>query len=258
MAFSLAINKKGKGRAQNPPPNVAAQFSSPSLQEEAGLYSFQPKAPSVPSSLFQTQALSTEDQAAVAALAAEFEGEPEGAALAQQKRRRLADEDPDESQLYEGGKFKMSKLDSKKAGLILMTDAPKAEPIRPSPQYVDKLLKSATLRGAEREIIHEAKLVKELEQEIGDKPVVSYVTTGYKRRLEERRKAAQLLAQRETEPPKTTTDFQRALYTRVLAAENPETSTGQPEAASAQPESHDRKSNSADGGVDVTDKPVNG
>eukprot|EP01057_Protomagalhaensia_wolfi_P002963 Protomagalhaensia_wolfi_Nauph_80__2962@NODE_3039_length_911_cov_241_510321_g2380_i0_p1_GENE_NODE_3039_length_911_cov_241_510321_g2380_i0NODE_3039_length_911_cov_241_510321_g2380_i0_p1_ORF_typecomplete_len248_score60_87DUF2040/PF09745_9/9_4e13PRODH/PF18327_1/15PRODH/PF18327_1/3_9PRODH/PF18327_1/1e04LsmAD/PF06741_13/1LsmAD/PF06741_13/3_1e03LsmAD/PF06741_13/3_7e02_NODE_3039_length_911_cov_241_510321_g2380_i089832 len=234
MAFSLRINQKGKGRAQNPPPNVAAQFSSPLPKED--LYSFQPKAPSAPSSLFQTQPLSTEDQAAVAALAAEFEGEPEGAALVQQKRKRLADEDPDESQLYEGGKFKMSKLDSKKAGLILMTDAPKTEPARPTPQYVDKLLKSATLRGAEREIIHEAKLVKELEQEIGDKPVVSYVTTGYKRRLEERRKAAQLLAQRETEPPKTTTDFQRALYTRVLAA-GEETGVDQPQ--SAQPESKD-------------------
>eukprot|EP01056_Protomagalhaensia_sp_Gyna25_P003791 Protomagalhaensia_sp_Gyna_25__3790@NODE_3405_length_588_cov_10_227687_g2859_i0_p1_GENE_NODE_3405_length_588_cov_10_227687_g2859_i0NODE_3405_length_588_cov_10_227687_g2859_i0_p1_ORF_typecomplete_len145_score24_23DUF2040/PF09745_9/4_2e14rRNA_processing/PF08524_11/0_24_NODE_3405_length_588_cov_10_227687_g2859_i060437 len=120
----------------------------------------------------------------------------------------------------------MSKIDSHKAGLIKLRPrtAKTASPEPEGPRYVDKLIKSATLRDAEREIIHEAKLVKDIEKEIAEKGGAqpkAYVTSGYKRRLQERQQAAQQLAERESAGDKrSAADFQRSLTTRVYAEDD--------------------------------------
>eukprot|EP01053_Blabericola_migrator_P009993 Blabericola_migrator_1__9992@NODE_552_length_7652_cov_40_220040_g145_i2_p3_GENE_NODE_552_length_7652_cov_40_220040_g145_i2NODE_552_length_7652_cov_40_220040_g145_i2_p3_ORF_typecomplete_len191_score51_29DUF2040/PF09745_9/1_2e03DUF2040/PF09745_9/1_5e11DUF1087/PF06465_13/0_21DUF1087/PF06465_13/6_2e02_NODE_552_length_7652_cov_40_220040_g145_i243984970 len=182
MSFAIKL-KPAKAKAA--PKTVAALFKRDEDEEPApSLYSFKPKAPSIPSSLLKPtagQLTTEEDDQVIQAAIKDFDQEDEAEALHKQKRQRL--QETDEAALYEGGKFKMSKVDSVKAGLIIMKDKSQEDL---KPKYVTKLLKSATLRDAEREIIHEAKIVKEIEQEVGDKPVTAYVTSGYKRRLQER------------------------------------------------------------------------
>lgn len=223
--FSLKLNPRANVKSKPAPIPAFAVNDAPDVATPQ-LHSFKPKAPPIStgtSSLFSSQVNTSEDSQIVEQLAKEFEeGKVDDDDLI--RKRKVWQErsgETDDSSLYEEGKFKISKIESRHGGLIKMKSTKKAEKAL-EPKYVSKLIQSATLRDAEREIIHESKLVKDLEKEIeesgGAKPT-AYVTSGYKRRLQERQQAAEQLAARESDSvPRTTTDFQRSLLTQVYAA----------------------------------------